>query len=49
MCDMYTWQTPSIFIRDTPILSSEGMLQKDYDPKGSVAKKRKKQDFGCEP
>jgi hypothetical protein len=31
----------SIFIRDKPILSSERMLNKDYDPKGSVAKKKK--------
>jgi hypothetical protein len=29
---------PSIFIRDKPILSSEGMLHKDYDSKGSVEK-----------
>jgi hypothetical protein len=30
-----------IFIRDKPILSSERMLHKDYDRKGSVAKKKK--------
>jgi hypothetical protein len=30
---------PSIFIKDRPILSSEKMLHKDYDRKGSVAKK----------
>jgi hypothetical protein len=27
-----------MFIRDTPIFSSEGVLHKDYDHKGSVAK-----------
>jgi hypothetical protein len=37
---MYTWQRPSIFIRDKPILSSERMLHKDYDCKGSVAKEK---------
>jgi hypothetical protein len=31
---------PSIFIRDTPIFSSERMLHKDYDRKGSVAKEK---------
>jgi hypothetical protein len=30
----------SIFIRDKPIFSSERTLNKDYDSKGSVAKKR---------
>jgi hypothetical protein len=34
----------SIFIRHTPIFSSEGMLHKDCDSKGSVAK-RKNQDW----
>jgi hypothetical protein len=29
----------SLFIRDKPILSSEKMLHKDYDSKGSVTKK----------
>jgi hypothetical protein len=43
---MYTWQRPSIFIRDKPILSSERMLHKDYDRKGSVAKRK---DAGREP
>jgi hypothetical protein len=38
MCDTYTWQRPSIFIRDKPIISSERMLHKDYDLKGWVAK-----------
>jgi hypothetical protein len=37
---MYTGQRPSIFIRDRPIFSSERMLHKDYDRKGSVAKKK---------
>jgi hypothetical protein len=32
-------ERPSIFIRDKPILSSERMLHKDYDRKGSVEKK----------
>jgi hypothetical protein len=36
---MYTRQRPSIFIRDKPILPTERMLYKDYDRKGSVAKK----------
>jgi hypothetical protein len=30
-----------LFIRDKPILSSERMLHKDYDCKGSVVKKEK--------
>jgi hypothetical protein len=30
----------SLFIRDKPILSSEKILHKDYDRKGSVAKKK---------
>jgi hypothetical protein len=38
MCDMYTWNR-SLFTRDKPILSSEAMLHKGYDRKGSVAKK----------
>jgi hypothetical protein len=39
MCEMYTWQRPSIFIRDKPIFSSERMLHKDYYRKSSVEKK----------
>jgi hypothetical protein len=39
MCDTYTWQRLSIFIREKPILSLERMLRKDYDRKGSVKKK----------
>jgi hypothetical protein len=38
MCDMYTWQTPSLSISGKPILPSERMLHKDNDRKGSVAK-----------
>jgi hypothetical protein len=38
MCDTYTSQRQSIFIRDNPISSSEGMLHKDYDRKDSVKK-----------
>jgi hypothetical protein len=38
MCDTYTWQRLNIFIRDKPIFSSDRMLHKDYDRKGSVAK-----------
>jgi hypothetical protein len=30
----------SIFVRDKPIFSSERVLHKDYDRKGSVAKKK---------
>jgi hypothetical protein len=29
-------ERPNIFIRDKPISSSEGMLHKDYDHRGSV-------------
>jgi hypothetical protein len=32
-------EKPILFIRDKPILSSERMLHKDYDRKGSVEKK----------
>jgi hypothetical protein len=39
MCSMYIWQSTNLFRRDNPILSSEGMLRKDYDRKGSVKKK----------
>jgi hypothetical protein len=35
----YTWQRGSLFIGDKSVLSSERMLHKDYDSKGSVAKK----------
>jgi hypothetical protein len=38
ICDTYTWKRPSVFIRNKPILSSERLLHKDYDRKGSVAK-----------
>jgi hypothetical protein len=30
---------PNIFIRNNPFFSSERMLHKDYDPKGTVGKK----------
>jgi hypothetical protein len=33
---------PSIFIRPKPIFSSERMLHKDYDRKGSVEKRKRK-------
>jgi hypothetical protein len=36
MCDTYTWQRRSLFIRDKPILTSERMFHKDYDRKRSV-------------
>jgi hypothetical protein len=40
MCAIRTLdKRPNIFIREKPILSSERMLYKDYDRKGSVAKK----------
>jgi hypothetical protein len=35
---MPTFDNPSIFIREKPILSSERILHKDYDRKGSVEK-----------
>jgi hypothetical protein len=47
MCDTYTWQKQSLFIKDKPILSSEMILDKDYNYKRSVAKKKK--SFGREP
>jgi hypothetical protein len=31
-------ERPSIFVRDSPIFSSETVLHKDYDRKGSVEK-----------
>jgi hypothetical protein len=31
-------EMPSIFIRDKPVFSSDKMLHKDYDRKGSVEK-----------
>jgi hypothetical protein len=33
------WRGPVTIVKDGPILSSERMLHKDYDRKGSVAKK----------
>jgi hypothetical protein len=39
MCNMYTCQRPHIFVRDKSIISSERMLHKDYDCKGSGEKK----------
>jgi hypothetical protein len=33
-------ERPSIFVRDKPIFSSERMLHKDYDHKGSLDKNR---------
>jgi hypothetical protein len=38
MCDTYTWQRRSLFIREKPNLSSVKLLHKDYERKGSVAK-----------
>jgi hypothetical protein len=38
---MYNWRRPSMFIRDIPNFSSERVLHKDYDRKGSVAKNKK--------
>jgi hypothetical protein len=38
MCDTYTWQRRSLFIRDKPVFSSERVLHKehkDYDRNGS--------------
>jgi hypothetical protein len=32
------YERPSIFIKDEPVLSSERMLHKKYDRKGSVEK-----------
>jgi hypothetical protein len=39
MCDTYTWQRRSLFIRGKPILSSEKLIYKDYERKVSVGKK----------
>jgi hypothetical protein len=39
MCPIRTLnEWPSIFIRDKPIFSSERILHKEYDRKGSVEK-----------
>jgi hypothetical protein len=38
MCDTYTWQRKNLFIRDNFFLSSERILRKEYDRKGSVEK-----------
>jgi hypothetical protein len=38
LCEMYTYERPSIFIRDKPIFSSERTLHKDYYRKSSVEK-----------
>jgi hypothetical protein len=35
---------PSMFIRDKPTLSLEGMLRKDYDRKGSLKKSKSVRD-----
>jgi hypothetical protein len=40
MCDAYTWQRGSLFLRENPIFSSERILHKDYDRKGSFTKKK---------
>jgi hypothetical protein len=40
MCNMYTWQRPSLFVRDKPIISWERMLYEDYDCKSSVTKRK---------
>jgi hypothetical protein len=40
VCAKYTLdERPGVFIRDKPIFSSERMLHKDYNRKGSVGKK----------
>jgi hypothetical protein len=33
---------PAAIVKDRPVLSSETMLHKNYDRKGSIAKKKKK-------
>jgi hypothetical protein len=40
MCNTYTWQRQSQFIKDKPILLSERMLHKNYEYKCLVAKKK---------
>jgi hypothetical protein len=41
MCVIHAFdERPSIFITDKPIISSERMLCKEYNHKGSVAKKK---------
>jgi hypothetical protein len=37
---MFTYERPSLFIRDNPIFSSEKMLRKDYYRKSWVEKKK---------
>jgi hypothetical protein len=39
MNDMHTWQKRNVFIRDKDMLSSERMLRKDCNHKGSVGEK----------
>jgi hypothetical protein len=38
-CDTYSWKRRSLIIRDNPILSLERTVDKDYNHKGSIAKK----------
>jgi hypothetical protein len=38
MCDTYSWQRQSLFIRDKPTLSPKKMIHKDYESKSSGAK-----------
>jgi hypothetical protein len=35
---------PAAIVKDRPILSSERKLHKDYDSRGSIQKKKKKED-----
>jgi hypothetical protein len=39
MCDKYTWQRQSLFIRDKSVLSLD-TLHKDYDWQGFSCKKK---------
>jgi hypothetical protein len=37
---MYTWQRPSIFMRDKPIISLERILHNDNNREDSIAKQK---------
>jgi hypothetical protein len=44
MCETYTSKRRSLFVREKPILSSERVLYKDCDSKGSDKKKKTGRD-----
>jgi hypothetical protein len=42
--ELLRWRAPAAFVNDSPILSSERMLHKDYDRKCSTEKKKSGRD-----